>query len=130
MGTYKVLVIDDEDVIRKAIRLALEDAGHDVIEAANGRDGLEQIQAATTSLVVIVDLMMPRLTGVGLLHAVGHDKGLASHHAFIVSTAARAFPVEDLAGYLPGGHLYVVHKPFAVDELIAVVENAGARFDH
>jgi CheY-like chemotaxis protein len=127
MEMHDVLVIDDEDSIRTAIRLALEDVGYDVLEAANGQDGLHMLRAATTPLIVILDLMMPRMTGVELLHAVTRDAGLASRDAFVICSVARAFPVEELAGYLPHGHLCILQKPFDVDTLIAAASSGLVR---
>ena len=122
-----VLVIDDEGSIRTAIRLGLEDAGHAVLEAANGRDGLDMMQAATGPLVVSLDLMMPVMSGVELLHAVGRDADLAARLAFVICTGAHEFPVRDLARYLARGRLSVVEKPFDIDTLVAAIEAAGQR---
>lgn len=120
-----VLVIDDEDVIRNSVRLILEDAGYDVCEAADGRAGLSVLRAATSPMVVLLDLMMPRMSGVSLLREVSADPSLAARHAFILFTAARAFRAETLVFYLPGRRLFEVPKPFAIEELVATVERAA-----
>jgi CheY-like chemotaxis protein len=56
-----VLVVDDEDSIRLAICMVLEDAGYPVLEAQNGLEALQVMHASKDGLVVLLDLMMPRL---------------------------------------------------------------------
>lgn len=57
-----VLVVDDEDQIRQLIRETLEQAGYDVEEAGNGKQGLERYRARPADLV-IMDILMPDQDG-------------------------------------------------------------------
>ena len=57
-----ILIIDDEESIRHLLREVLEKAGHKVLEAANGREGLETYQKHPADLV-IMDLLMPDTDG-------------------------------------------------------------------
>ena len=57
-----VLIVDDEDQIRTLMRTALERAGFQVREAANGKEGLEQV-ANNPPTVILLDLMMPEMDG-------------------------------------------------------------------
>ena len=57
-----VLVVDDEDQIRQLIRETLEQAGYDVEEAGNGKQGLERYRAKPADLV-IMDILMPDQDG-------------------------------------------------------------------
>jgi len=57
-----VLVVDDEDQIRQLIRETLEQAGYDVQEASNGKQGLEQYRSKPADLV-IMDILMPDQDG-------------------------------------------------------------------
>ena len=57
-----VLVVDDEDQIRQLIRETLEQAGYDVQEASNGKQGLERYRTKPTDLV-IMDILMPDQDG-------------------------------------------------------------------
>src|SRR5215831_18590248 len=59
----KILVADDEDEVRFAIRAVLEDVGHEVIEARDGEDGLATFEKAKFDLVVC-DMIMPKKEGV------------------------------------------------------------------
>ena len=61
-----ILIIDDEESVRALLRLALEAAGYEVTEAANGRQGLERYRLRPTDLV-IVDMLMPVMSGLDML---------------------------------------------------------------
>ncbi len=63
---YLILAIDDEEPIRRSIRVFFEDSGFDVIEAENGRKGIDIFQARRPS-VVLVDLRMPGISGVEVI---------------------------------------------------------------
>ncbi|MFO7750403.1 MAG: response regulator [Desulfobacteraceae bacterium] len=62
----KILVIDDEAFIRESVTSFLEDFGYDVIEAENGRKGLELFENETPNLV-LCDLRMPEIDGLEVL---------------------------------------------------------------
>jgi CheY-like chemotaxis protein len=61
-----ILVIDDQEPVRSLLRLVLEGAGHDVLEASNGRLGLELYQKGSADLI-ITDIFMPEMTGLELM---------------------------------------------------------------
>jgi CheY-like chemotaxis protein len=82
------LVVDDDHDIRQILRLLLEDAGYDVIEAADGIRALEVLRTSPYPLVVLLDLQMPHLDGAGVLGVVAGDSRLAQRHAFILVTGA------------------------------------------
>ena len=62
----RVLVVDDEELVRDLTVLVLERAGYDVVSAASARQALELLEAHSIDLVVS-DVVMPDLTGVELL---------------------------------------------------------------
>jgi two-component system response regulator (stage 0 sporulation protein F) len=64
-----ILIIDDHASVRMLLARVLEDAGYQVYEAANGRQGLEQFQAQPVDLV-ITDLEMPEMTGLDVILAL------------------------------------------------------------
>ena len=70
-----VLVVDDEFGIAELIEMALEDEGHRVVAAVNGRQGLERLAEAAPDLVLL-DYMMPILDGPGMLRAMQADPAL------------------------------------------------------
>ncbi len=62
----RILVIDDDELIRALLRMTLEGAGHEVLEAANGRLGLELYREKSADLI-ITDIAMPELNGLELM---------------------------------------------------------------
>ena len=58
----RILVIDDHAPIRALLRFALEEAGHEVLEASNGRLGLELYRERSADLI-ITDVVMPEMNG-------------------------------------------------------------------
>jgi CheY-like chemotaxis protein len=65
----RILVVDDDAAIRELLRFVLEEEGYEVIEAADGAEGLQRYQAAPTDLV-ITDLQMPGMDGLELMMAL------------------------------------------------------------
>jgi two-component system cell cycle sensor histidine kinase/response regulator CckA len=63
----RVLVVDDEPLIRETVRRVLETSGYQVIEAANGLDGAANIETGGPVDLVIADLRMPGLDGAGMV---------------------------------------------------------------
>ena len=69
---WKILFIDDEEGIRKVIKLTLSDAGYDVVTAANGKQGME-ICAKENPQIVITDIRMPEMNGIEVLKKIKED---------------------------------------------------------
>jgi CheY-like chemotaxis protein len=65
----RILVIDDDAMIRALLRTVLEREGYAVVEAANGAEGLQRYQATPMDLI-ITDLRMPKMDGLELLRAL------------------------------------------------------------
>ena len=59
----RILIIDDVDLVRFTLRQILEKAGHEVLDAANGREGIS-LQQASPADVIITDIIMPEMEGV------------------------------------------------------------------
>jgi CheY-like chemotaxis protein len=131
MPAHTVLVIDDDEPIREVVRLTLEleEAGFTVLEASNGLEGLDVLRGSDTPLVVLLDLMMPFMSGMELLHAVAAEPTLAARDAYIIFSAARASSGATLGSSLPGQRLFDLPKPFDLDELVSIVEQAALLLD-
>lgn len=119
-----VLVVDDEETIRQAVRLALEDAQHTVLEADSGERALELLRAAQGEpLVVLLDLRMPGVSGFDLLREVERDPALGERHAFILlSGDNQSLPV--VRALRSATILADIPKPFDVETLLATVAQA------
>lgn len=112
----RVLVVDDEAAIRLAMAEALWDEGYDVLTATNGAEALELVRMSRPDAVVL-DLMMPELSGWGFLEACRQEQLCASTRVLIVSAHRR------LAAAVPERlpvHDYLA-KPFELDALLGAV---------
>ena len=109
--------MDDNDNIRRLIRINLELAGFEVDTARDGVEALERI-AAHRPDVVSMDWKMPRLDGVGAVEALRADSRTRSLPIVMVSAYAQAGDAE--RGRRAGVDAYLT-KPFEPEELVATV---------
>jgi CheY-like chemotaxis protein len=125
----RVLIVDDDAAIRATMRMLLEPEGYAVAEARDGRAALEAMRSSGSRAggVVLLDLMMPVLDGAGVLRTVSADKELADTYAFVLVTAAANTITPALRELLARLAVPVVHKPFELEGLLAIVERAAAR---
>lgn len=124
----RILIVDDDTAIREILREALEEEGYDVVEASDGVEGLERLRSSQERLVVLLDQLMPRLNGIGVLKAARADPLLANRHAYILLTARRrvSLPVAELATTLP---LSLIQKPFDLEPLLQAIAQAARRLE-
>ena len=117
-GSGRVLVVDDEPVVRRQVRRILEKHGYVVVEAQDGRSALAELDRASADLVVL-DVTMPELDGTEVVleaRARGHGMPI------VLISGYSDFPLETRLER----HMYsdFLAKPFALAELVAVVERA------
>lgn len=79
-----ILIVDDETVIVELLRLVLEDAGYQIVAAANGHDALALLQTLRPQLI-LSDYMMPGMDGVELAQAIRADSALAGIPVVLMS---------------------------------------------
>ena len=113
----RVLVVDDDDVIRRLITVNLELEGFEVDTAVDGQDCLDKVKDVQPS-VVTLDIMMPRLDGWDTATRLREDPETANVKVVLLS--ARAQEADLQRGSRIGVDAYLT-KPFDPDELIAVV---------
>ena len=116
-GAGRVLVVDDDDVIRQLITVNLELEGFDVVTAVDGQDALDKVKDAAPQ-VVTLDVMMPRLDGWETASRLRDDPETA--HIKVVLLSARAQEADLQRGEKIGVDAYLT-KPFDPDELIDTV---------
>ncbi|MGB2953146.1 MAG: response regulator [Gaiellaceae bacterium] len=121
----RVLVIDDEAPIRLLCRVNLEAEGMEVVEAGDGRSGLEQARE-TSPDVILLDVMMPGLDGWQVAEEL--LAGDQTRTIPIVFLTARA-EVRDRARGLDVGGVDYVTKPFNPVELAPLVRDLLARVE-
>ncbi len=111
-----ILIIDDEEIIRVLLRSALEEAGYEVTEAANGREGLELYRHRQTDLV-ITDILMPELNGLDMLLELTRE--FLDAKVIAISGAGEEKNVLDVAKLL--GARQTFQKPFSLPLLLGAV---------
>ncbi|MBN2310063.1 MAG: sigma-54-dependent Fis family transcriptional regulator [Candidatus Hydrogenedentes bacterium] len=121
MATSRILVVDDETLMREYVQEALERAGHEVDSVGGGQAGIEQLQRETYDLVV-TDLKMAPVDGLGLLRWL---RGEQPDTPCIIMTAYGT--IETAVSALKEGADDYILKPFAPDELEVAVTRALER---
>ncbi len=111
----RVLVVDDEPDLRELYCVNLEEAGHEVLTASNGAEGLGVVERESPD-IVLVDLMMPLMDGYEFLQHLRRMPGLQRTPAIVVSAIATGGFSRKV------GASGFVAKPFDADELVSVVE--------
>ena len=114
----KVLLIDDDDSLRRVTEYSLHSAGFHVLSAANGEQGLDAFRADSPQ-VVITDIQMPGLSGYDVLQQIKTER---PETIVIVITAYST--VEKAVDAMKQGAYDYLAKPFSRDELVMVVEKA------
>ena len=114
----KILLIEDNDLIRENTAEILELANYKVITAANGKIGVEQALQQTPDLI-ICDIMMPVLDGYGVLHAVQKNE-IINNTPFIFLTAKTER--NDFRKGMESGADDYITKPFDGTELLNAVD--------
>jgi two-component system alkaline phosphatase synthesis response regulator PhoP len=109
----KILIIDDEAVIRKAIRMACEKEGYEVVEADNGSEGLRQVELARPDLVLL-DLMLPDISGFDVCRELRKQ----GQRLPVIILSAKTEEIDIVVGLEIGADDYIT-KPFRARELLA-----------
>lgn len=112
----KILIIDDDRVLRQTLAAALEAEGYGVAEAADGREGLTKAVKAAFDLVV-VDVVMPSLGGLDVCRKLREAGRMIP---VIVMSGKKKKEVDKVLGLELGGDDYLT-KPFGLDEFLARV---------
>ncbi len=116
-----ILIVDDEIAIRENLRSLLEDAGYAVFEAHDGLQALEYLRKTPSPMIVLLDLMMPRIDGAGLLGTVAGDTRRLQRHRYILMTASHQTLSLAFVHLLSDLSVPVVHKPFDLDKLLEII---------
>ena len=124
-GNGRVLVVDDEPDIRRVVRLMLEKAGYDVLEAEDGQAAIEVINTGENRLMfdaVVCDIRMPKIDG---LFTMAYLRNQFPHVPVVVLTG---FPDTEMAvACLCEGAVDYLVKPVDGEQLRSAVSRAMAR---
>ncbi|MGL1934924.1 MAG: response regulator [Fibrobacterales bacterium] len=117
VASQKVLVVDDDDVIRKLLVRIMESFGYEVVSAINGLDAVRVLSEEHPFELLILDIDMPGMNGIEVFKMFRQDH---PHQKVLFCTGrSKQYNMDEL---LAMGTCMVIDKPFTVDEIEAVVE--------
>ena len=119
----RILLVEDDDAFRIFCRVALEAAGHEVLEARDGTLAVERALRDKPDLVLL-DLWLPGLTGSGVLRVLRANRRLDRVPVLVLSGVPEA---KDREGLLSFGADEVLEKPMPTDALVEHVRKWLAR---
>lgn len=113
MNLAKVLLVDDDPQVRRALRTTLTSAGYVVVEARTGEEALEEVQAEGAVDMVLLDLKMP---GIGGLEACRRIRKIFDVPILVISVLRSQ--EDKVQAFDAGADDYLV-KPFGIQELLS-----------
>jgi len=120
MNVAKILVVDDEPQMRRALRASLSAHGHEVCEARSGEEALQKLDAGPCDFVLL-DLNMPGQGGMAACRAIRTGSEVP-----IIVLSVRNSEQDKVAALRAGADDYLT-KPFGVPELLARIEAVSRR---
>jgi CheY-like chemotaxis protein len=109
----RVLIIEDEPLLRRRIANILAADGHDVVEAENGKDGIERLQENGKPEVIVLDMVMPEMNGWGFLEFQRSNSNYSQIPVVVISAYEGIARSAKSNAYLP--------KPVETDDLLKAV---------
>ena len=113
-----ILIVDDSLSMRQLVKMSLSGAGHEVIEACDGRDALSKLDGRKVNLI-ISDVNMPNLDGIGLVKAVKARNEYRFTPIIMLTTESEQ--AKKAEGQAAGARAWIV-KPFQPQQLLAAVD--------
>ena len=120
----RILIIDDDAAVRTTVRVLLERAGYEIIEAGDGREGSRMLDGVD---LVITDLLMPEVDGVDLLGMIRREGYTQPVIAMSGGGKVDSKSYLDVAKAL--GAFATIAKPFDLEHLLSTVRDALASRD-
>jgi CheY-like chemotaxis protein len=112
-----ILVVDDEFSVAEVLQSVLADAGHEVVTAVNGRQGLDLLGKRQPDLVLL-DFMMPIMDGPAMLKAMKKDPAFRNVPAVVMSS----LPESAVAEAARGMYAAFLRKPFKLAAVTDIVK--------
>jgi CheY-like chemotaxis protein len=121
----RVLTVEDDEDTRYLVRLILEDAGYQVDQVADGVATLEWLRASREPVIVLLDWWLPGFDGLHIIQALSEEAPHPVRHAYVFITAAYELLMSRLGEIPDGLSVWVIPKPFRLEELLAAVAEAA-----
>jgi CheY-like chemotaxis protein len=109
-----ILIVEDDDDVLESLRELLEEAGYQVTAARNGVEALEELRQMAPPAAMLVDSLMPEMSGIEFLRTCAADPKLATIPALVISGYTHGAP------QIANVHAFVA-KPFNVEHLLASI---------
>jgi len=116
-----ILIIDDEEILRKRLKRLLELNDYEVVVAENGKHGLEVIREALPK-IVLLDIKMPGIDGIEVLKRIKKDDSKYKETEVIMTTGHGS--VDTAISAIQNGAFSYIQKPINIDELIFEIQKA------
>ncbi len=115
-----IMVVDDSQMIRQQFSRMLTAGGHTVVEAADGVAALEKLRADSSIRLILLDVNMPKMSGLELLQSLHEDPVLTTPAVLMITTEVQAELVQQAKGLGAKGWLV---KPVKAEALLAAVNS-------
>ena len=115
----KALVIDDSRAMRTIIGQILRSIGYEVVDASNGREGLQRVSEVGPLSLILVDWYMPEMNGIDFVRALRSDRKNDDVRVMMVTTETE---MKRIAEALEEGVNEYVLKPFTRDVILQKLE--------
>lgn len=122
MGSRSVLLVEDDVDIRESFQELLEAHGFEIIPASNGKEALDRLSEDPLPALVLLDMMLPVMSGNELLAVMRASDRLARVPVIILSTGTKLMGAKDLARYASTyGVAALLPKPVEPQRLVEVL---------
>ena len=118
----RALILDDSRAMRMILRRIMHSAGFEVVEAADGRQGLDALAGGPLPDVALVDWNMPGIDGLAFVNAVRDNPDYRPMTLMMVTTESEHDQV--VRALAAGAHEYII-KPFTADAIVDKLELLG-----
>ena len=113
----RILLVEDEELIREMVKIALEEEGYEVQTTSNGRTALNLLQNSNSEFnpdVIVLDLMLPEVNGLDICRLLRYQGNITP----ILVISAKGSETDRVLGLEVGADDYL-SKPFSMRELVA-----------
>jgi len=118
----RALIIDDSKALRAIVGKLVKGLGFEVLEAGNGREGLEQLKSKGTVELSLVDWNMPDMNGIEFIRAVRAQDQYSDMKVMVITTQTE---MDHVTQALESGANEYLMKPFTRDALLAKLQMLG-----
>jgi len=118
----KILIIDDSAAIRQSISYILQQAGYETIEAQDGQEGLSVLAGAGELALIITDVNMPNLDGIGFIRKAREMSAYKFTPILVLTTESQGSKMNE--GKEAGATGWIV-KPFNAEKLLGIVKKVA-----